>query len=150
MKDISKKIIWLMVAVAIIVGGLAFYAGTKYAAKSKAGAYGAQARGGNAAFGGTARGQGRGGMAGANGAGFTGGKVLSKDATSVTVQARDGSSKVVFFTTATPVSKMVAGAQSDIAVGQEVTIVGTTNPDGSVSASSIQVRPATEETTKIN
>jgi hypothetical protein len=129
---IEKKMITLLVIIAVIVGGLGFFAGSVYAKHNTV----STATAGN--FGGQFRTGGRGLGAG----GFSGGEVVSKDATSITVKARDGSSKIIFFTTNTPVMKMVAGQDSDIVVGQNITVMGTPNPDGSISASSIQIRPA--------
>ena len=128
--------ILLAVFVVLVVGGVSFYGGMKYqSSKAPATAAGAFARG----TGGFTRGGGAG--AGAGG-GLIAGQVVSVDATSITIQERDGSSKVVFFTANTPVMEMVAGKQSDITVGKEVNIVGTTNSDGSISATSVQLRPA--------
>ena len=141
MNYMNKKIVSLVILVAVVVGGLAFYAGTKYKRGNTAG--GLQARN---SMGGTFN---RSGRTPGMGGGFTGGEVISKDDKSITVKGRDGSSKVVLFTANTPVMKMVAGTNTDIAVGQDITVTGTTNPDGSVSADSIQLRPA-QETPKAN
>lgn len=139
----SKKIIGLLVAVAIIVGGLAFWGGIAYAKK------GNNSRTMNMSFGG----QGRGGtgtsvriQGSGFGGGFQGGEIIAKDDTSMTVQGRDGSSKIIFFTAATPVMKMVAGQASDLKVGENVSVTGTANSDGSQSAQSIQIRPAGADT----
>ncbi len=83
----------------------------------------------------------RGGSVG-NG-GFLSGTVAAKDAGSITVNTRDGSSHIVLLTPATTVAKSVSGSTSDVSVGAEVVISGATNGDGSVSASTIQLRPAT-------
>ncbi len=130
----NKKNIMLVVIVAVVALGLGYYIGTKHAPSKQAfpsqnGFAGGQ--GGNR----SARG-------GASGAGFSGGEILSIDATSMTVKGQDGSSKIIFFTQATPVMKMVAGTNSDLVVGKDVTINGTPNPDGSITAESIQMRPA--------
>lgn len=76
------------------------------------------------------------------GGGFLSGTVAKQDAGSITVNTRDGSSHVVLLTPDTTVSKSVNGALKDIATGSEVIVSGTTNSDGSVSASLIQLRPA--------
>jgi hypothetical protein len=52
------------------------------------------------------------------------------------------SSEIVLLSPTTQILKSVTGAASDLTVGSEVTITGTTNSDGSVSATSIQIRPA--------
>jgi hypothetical protein len=76
------------------------------------------------------------------GGGFLSGTVAKQDSGSITVNTRDGSSHVVLLTPDTTVSKSVNGALTDIATGSEVIVSGTTNSDGSVSASLIQLRPA--------
>ena len=83
-------------------------------------------------------------MRGGNGAGgLLSGTVAAKDSGSVTINTRDGSSHVVIVTPDTTVSKSVSGSLSDVATGTDVIVSGTTNSDGSVSASVIQIRPAT-------
>jgi hypothetical protein len=83
-----------------------------------------------------------GGTAGASGNGLLSGTVAAKDSGSITLNTRDGSSHVVLITPDTTVSKSVSGSQSDVSVGSTIIVTGTTNSDGSVSASSIQLRPA--------
>ena len=80
----------------------------------------------------------RGGM---GGAGAVTGTVLSKDATSITVQGRDGSSKIVLYATSTQFAKSTSGTIDDVPVGAQVVVVGKTNSDGSVTAQSVQIRP---------
>jgi len=136
---LEKKMITLLVVVAVVIGGLAFYAGDAYAAHKTTGvstsAYGQFAAGAGG------RG-GRTGGAGAFGGGFSGGQVISKDATSITVQGRDGSSKIVFYTSSTPIMKTASGTISDVSVGSNIVVTGTPNSDGSITAQSIQLRPA--------
>ena len=77
----------------------------------------------------------------ANG-GFLTGTVAKADANSITVNTRDGSSHVVLLTPDTTYSKSAAGSASDVTVGSDVIVSGTTNSDGSVSANLVQLRPA--------
>ena len=80
---------------------------------------------------------------GANrGGGVAMGEIISSDATSITIKLQDGGSKVIYLTESTPVMKSTTGAKSDLVTGTTVTVMGTPNADGSVAASSVQIRPA--------
>jgi hypothetical protein len=81
------------------------------------------------------------------GGGFLMGTVAEESSSSITLNTQDGSSHVVLITPSTTVSKYVAGSLSDVAVGSTIVVSGTTNSDGSVSASVIQIRPAVTQTT---
>ncbi len=129
-----KKII-LFIAVAMFVGGGLFYGGLKYGGR-RALALGRQARMGQMG------GIGMRGARGGNAGGFATGEIISKDDKSITIKLRDGGSKIIFVTQATPVTKSVAGSLNDAAVGEQVVVSGATNPDGSISAESIQIRLA--------
>ena len=142
-----KKIVSIAVAVAVIVGGGAFYGGMKYAAAKSPG------RGASGQFrnlspeqvqqmresGGFA---GRGGRGGMNGGGFIGGEILSIDGKSLTIKLHEGGSKIVFLGDSTEISKFTAGTSDDLEVGKNVMVAGKTNDDGSVTAQTIQLRPA--------
>ena len=127
--------------VALIIGlGVGYFGSTAFVAKTPArstfarGSFTASstafARGGNQASG-----------------GLLTGTVASKDSGSITLDTRDGSSHVVLITPDTTVQKTVAGALTDVAVGATVLVTGTTNSDGSVSAASIELRPASPSAT---
>ena len=110
----------------------AFFAGQAYA---RTGTAGAQARGANA--GGFRGAGGRAGMGG-----FVTGEIILKDATSITVKMQDGSTKIVLLGTSTPVLKSTLGTDADLVNGANVAIMGAANSDGSVTAQSVQIRPA--------
>jgi len=97
-------------------------------------------------FGQQAGGQGRFGS-GEGGVNLVSGEVLSKDANSITVKDRNGSSKIVFFSGDSQVTKSVDGSMDDIQVGTNVIVNGTANQDGSVNAQNIQLRPTTSPIT---
>jgi len=77
--------------------------------------------------------------AGANG-GFTSGEIIAKDDKSITIKLQDGGSKIIFLTSNTPVTKNISGSLVDLKVGSAVTVSGTPNQDGSVSAQSVQIK----------
>lgn len=147
-----KKVQTVAVVVGIlIVGGGAFYAGTKYrssAATNVAGVRGAftnltpeerQVRFGQA-----------GGTLGARGSrvadgGFASGEVISKDDKSVTLKLADGGSKIVFISDRAIVTKSVSGLLEDVTVGQQVTITGTVNSDGNLTGQAVQIRLSRQE-----
>jgi hypothetical protein len=69
------------------------------------------------------------------------GSILSMDANSITVKLADGSSKIVFFSSSTTYQNTLTAMQTDLKVGGDVAVMGTTNADGSVTAKSIQINP---------
>ncbi len=133
----NKKTLIGAIVLALLIGGGAFYGGMTYAKT------GVPARGGNFAgqfTGGTANRMG--GAATRTGGGFTAGQILSKDATSITIKMQDGSTKIVLIATSTQVTKMAPASVNDLTSGTDVVVTGPANSDGSVTAQSIQVRPA--------
>ncbi len=127
----------------LVIGAGSFYGGMTYAQKTASPMLGMpngqmgqmRGMGGNAPGGATAA---RGGMMG----GMTSGEIISKDDTSVTLKLMDGGSKVVFLSASTTVATMSTGALEDLSNGTNVMVIGSTNSDGSVTATTIQVRPS--------
>jgi len=78
---------------------------------------------------------------GGTGANFLNGEIISKDEQSLTIKLPDGGSKIIFFSDSTEISKFVNGASNDLEVGKTISVNGTTNQDGSLTAKSIQLRP---------
>lgn len=142
----SKKYVILLAVGALIVGAAGgFFGGWKYqAAKRPARAnLGANfGQGGAGAFRagmgmGAGNFMGRGMAAG----GITAGQILSKDDKSITVKLADGGSKIVFYSDSTNIGKTAAASSSDLNVGDSVTVTGTANSDGSLTAQRIQIVP---------
>lgn len=133
----AGKLIPIVIAVAVVVGGGAFYGGMKYA-ESKS----PQRRFSQADFQNRTGGQQGGGSVSpvrtsSNGAS---GEIIAKDDKSVTIKLRDGGSKIVFFADSTKIAKSVSGTPDDLEVGKAVVINGKANQDGSITAESIQLR----------
>ncbi len=146
----KKQTLVIGVVLALVLLGGSFYGGMQYGARNTAAKSQSTAGGRNfgGAIGAGQRGAAGQGMqsgsqrSGANtGGGFTVGQIVSKDDTSVTVKTNDGGSKIIFFSSSTSIDKSVSGASSDLSVGQQITANGKINPDGSVVAQNIQIRP---------
>jgi len=78
--------------------------------------------------------------------GFVAGKIIEKDDNSITIELKNGGSAIVFYSGSTKVSKTVDAAVSDLTVGQTITARGIKNSEDVISVSSVQVRPAAEQT----
>ena len=77
------------------------------------------------------------------GGNFISGSIISEDSTSITLQlAGNAGSKIIFYSGYNSNWKMASGTASDLSTGTNVSVTGTTNSDGSVTAQSIQIRPA--------
>ena len=133
----KKQLIILAIILAIVIAGGSFYGGMLYG-NSKSASTSAAARSGFA---------GRTGRGGTAGAGFTSGTIIAEDSSSITLElptAAGGGSKIIFYSSVTPIGKMTSGTPSDLKNGINVSVTGTTNSDGSITAQSIQLRPATQ------
>lgn len=86
------------------------------------------------------------GRTGAAGGGFVSGTVVSVDNGVITVSLANGNSENVYYSSSTSIIKPQPASASSLVPGTMVMIGGTSNPDGSVTASTIQVRAATTGT----
>jgi len=146
----KNKVIAIVIGIAIIGGG-AFYAGMKYGQSNSSTGSGQGAAAGFAnltpeqrqariqQMEGTATSGGQKRMQA--GTGFVNGEIISKDDTSITVKLQDGSSKIIFYSGTTQIGKMTNGTSNDMEIGKTVSVNGTANSDGSITAQSIQIRP---------
>ena len=86
--------------------------------------------------------------------GFTAGEIISKDnpeggqasygaSKSVTIKIPNGGSKIIFFSDSTEINKSARGSADDLEIGKTISISGSANPDGSITAETIQLRPTT-------
>ena len=140
----NKKIVFVIVGIIVLVG--VFYGGMSYGqskATTAANAALTTTRGGQFGINRGNRG---------NGGGFVSGQIISKDATSITIKLMDNGmtsngttnpsgSKIIFLDSSTMITKTTSGSATDLATGTQVSVAGTTNSDGSVTARSIQIRP---------
>lgn len=154
----NKKIVPIIIAVIIMAGSGGFFAGLKYgqskspvAARGLAGFFASSVEGNGQqrmrVF--TGDGTGAGQALRANG-GFASGEVLSKDDKSLTIKLRDGGSKIVFYSNSTEVMKTATTTPAELKVGDTVMAVGSANPDGSITAESIQMRPEMPISSPVN
>jgi hypothetical protein len=137
---LNKKTVLPFALITIILCGLSFYAGTQYSTIKKSNER-AQFAGGQP-FGGAMVGTPRTGTAmRGGGSGMVSGEILSVDAKSITVKDQTGGSKIVFLGASSEVMKSVTGTIADLAVGTNIITNGTPNADGSITATTIQIRP---------
>ncbi len=125
-----NKIILKILITTIVAGGAGFYGGMIYGQSAKS-----QANLANNF-------QSRRSSGSQQGGGFTGGEIIAKDGTSITVKLMNGGSKIVFLSDAAKITKSVQGLVTDLATGEQVSVTGSANQDGSITAQLIQIRPA--------
>ncbi len=133
----NKKIIIAVVIAAVIAGGAGFYGGMLYGQSTNANSRASLNRQGT----GFAAGMGQRGGGAQQNAGFSGGEIIKKDNSSITVKLTNGSSQIILFSDATRVTKSAEGLATDLTIGEQVTVSGSKNQDGSLTAQSIQIRP---------
>ena len=134
---------WLIPVVAVVViavGVGCFFGGratVSTTAKVPAGFPTSGAMSGSGAQGAYGAYAGRGGRGGGN---MVIGSIIANDGTTITVKTSNGSTKIVMFSGSTTISKTETGSASDLTVGQEVTVSGSTDSaTGTVTASTISV-----------
>ena len=134
-----NKLLVSVLATTVVVGVVSFYGGMKYGQSTGNGSFTNLTPAERQARFGVNGGRTGGARGGAGG--FTNGDIIAKDATSITVKMRDGSSKIIFYSDSTEVGKFVSGGSGDLEVGKSVSANGTADSDGSITAQSIQIRP---------
>lgn len=146
----NKKNIILIVGF-VLVALISFYAGSSFSSPKK----NTNTQNNFGQFGqGAQMGQGQKGAR--TGGGNVFGKIIAKDANSITVElgsfgpngttSKDAQnttqtgSKIVFYTDQTTVTKTTNGIIGDLVVGKNISVSGSANPDGSVNAQTVQIR----------
>ena len=79
------------------------------------------------------------GFGGRNGGNMVSGSIIAVDSTGITVQTNDGSTKIILVSGSTSISLTTDGSVSDLVTGKNVVVSGTTNTDGTVTATSIRL-----------
>lgn len=123
-----NKTLISIIVVAIVIGGASFYGGMLYGKSTRPDLSANLNRQ-------------RGNGAQQNG-GFSGGKIIKKDNNSITVGLNNGGSQIILFSDTTKIMKSVQGLTNDLTSGEQITVNGSKNQDGSITAQSIQIRPA--------
>ena len=128
----NTKLVIGIVAGVIIFAGAAFYGGTAYAQGKFPTIDFSQIMKGSR----TARSSRRGSTGGASTSAI--GKIISRNDTSITVQLSNGSSRTIFFSPETTVTKAAPSATDKLMTNESVIVSGVANEDGSLTAKSIQ------------
>jgi hypothetical protein len=133
---------WLPILGAILLAAVAFGGGFAVATATSSGNTPRTAANGNGNFGPGASGRLRTGGGGA--AGFGGGAsgtVGTVSANQMTITTAAGGSRIVLLTSTTTVTQVSSATKTltDLASGQTVTVIGSSNPDGSVTATNVVI-----------
>ena len=142
MNNMKNNNLLALALVALVVGGAAFFGGMKYQ-ESKQLANMAQVRGQLGARGG----MGSGARIGSRG---VTGEIIASDDKTVTVKLADGSSKIVILASNVTINKATQGSKDDLKMGIRVSVFGTENADGSVTAQNIQLNPMLRPEPSVN
>lgn len=137
-KQKISQFVAVIILTAAIFGAGGFYGGMKYQQSQTPARGNFVTRFGQS---GAPTGQGNRTFAGRLGGGATMGKVVSMDDQSFTLEMPDGGSKIVLYTDKTTLGKMTTVSMNELTEGENVTVLGEANQDGSVTASSVQIRP---------
>ena len=135
----KQNTIILGVILLLVVGGISFGSGYKVAQLKTTSGF---TRGGmmaNGQFGNTRNGAAQAGGAMRNRQ--TTGDVVAMDDKTITVKMIDGSSRIVLLSSTMTLNKSVVAQKADLKVGSKVAVFGTTNSDGSQTATSIELDP---------
>jgi len=132
------SVILLLVGLGAGFGGGYFFRNHQLTqARAGLAAGGAAGASGFQRFAGGTRGTGTGGARG----GAVQGSILSIDSNSITVKLTDGSTKIVILSGSTTYSNTASASESDLKAGSTVAVLGSTNSDGSVTATNVQINP---------
>ena len=132
----NSKLLVVVALTALLVGAGSFFGGVQYQKSQEPTAGDFQAV--REQFGAGERPQGFGDRLQGQGRPVSG-EIIGRDEESVTVKLPDGSSRIIFVGDDTQINKSAPGTKDDLAEGVQVLVVGSENPDGSLTATSVQI-----------
>lgn len=83
----------------------------------------------------------RGRFGSGNGSRSLSGEIISQSEGSFIIKLSDSSTKIVFISDSTQITKSVDGTLDDLNEGEQIFVIGNENPDGSYTAETIQLSP---------
>jgi len=128
----------ITVILVIVFAGAGFYVGMKYQQGQKGNLSGQFGNGQNVMR------NNRTGATGANNLGGfrpVAGEIISADNKSITVKLQDNSSKIILINDKTQINKAETVNKSELKIGEKVSVFGSENTDGSVTAQNVQLNP---------
>ncbi|MCR4277228.1 MAG: DUF5666 domain-containing protein [Candidatus Roizmanbacteria bacterium] len=136
---------YIVIAVLVILSsGVGFYGGMKYQ-QSKSQSFAGQLNNRQGGIRNYQQGNSTGTMknVGINRGGFkpVAGEIISTDDKSITVKLQDDSSKIILINDKTQINKAETVNKSELKVGEKVSVFGSENTDGSVTAQNVQLNP---------
>jgi len=75
------------------------------------------------------------------GSGMIAGEIISRNEDSFTIKLNNDSTRIVFISEITQITKSVSTTLDDLEQGEQIFVNGSENPDGSFTAQTIQLRP---------
>jgi len=129
----SKKFLIIILVAVILAGAGGFFGGMEYRL--------------GANVGGTFRDHQRGDFSARGGPAFGGrgqplfGEIISQGEGSFTIKLSDGSTRIIFISDSTQITKSIVGILDDLEITGQIFVSGEENPDGSYTAKTIQIRP---------
>lgn len=69
------------------------------------------------------------------------GEIISQGEGSFTIKLSDGSTRIIFISDSTQITKSIDGILGDLEIAGQIFVSGEENPDGSYTAKTIQIRP---------
>jgi hypothetical protein len=67
------------------------------------------------------------------------GEIISVDQNGITLKLKDGGSKIIFISSSTKIAESVEKNSNNLLIGTQAVIIGSSNSDGTITASSIQI-----------